>query len=80
MSIENNTVFLFQENMKCFTKNRHVRIRIYWKILWARLEDLTLLELDKLREKLKMSFYAVEVYGMIFHATAPYWPCPANRV
>ena len=79
-SIEKNIVSLFQDNMKCFTKSRHVSIQISRRILQARLEDLTLPQLDRLREELEMSFYAVEVYGMIFHATAPYWTCPTNRV
>ena len=80
MSIENNIVDLFQENMKCFTKSRHVSTTLSREILRARLEDLTLLQLDRLREKLELSYYAVELYGMIFHATAPYWTCPADRV
>ena len=80
MSIEHNIVDLFQENMKCFTKSRHVSTRLPWKILRARLEDLTLAQLDRLREELESCFYAVELYGMMFHATAPYWTCPSDRV
>ena len=80
MSTENNIVDLFQENMKCFTKSRHVSLRLPRKILRARLEDLTLPQLDRLREELESCFYAVELYDMVFHATAPYWTCPADRV
>ena len=80
MSIKNNIVILFQENMNCFTKSRYVNTRISRRILQARLENLTLPELVRLREELKMFFYAVEVYGMIFYATPPYWTCPADRV
>ena len=49
MFIENNIVDLFQENMKHFTKSRHVSTRLPRKILRARLEDLTLEQLDRLR-------------------------------
>jgi hypothetical protein len=80
MTREYNIVTQFQENMMWFSKSRHVSTRVSKKILRARLEDLTLPELDGLREALEMSFYAVEFYGMSFHRTAPYWTCPADRV
>ena len=81
MSIENNIVeFVFQENMKCFTKSRHGSINLSRKIFRVRLEELTWPQLDRLKETLEMLFYAVELYGMMFHAIAPYWTCPANRV
>ena len=79
MFIENNIVDLFQENMKSFTKSRHVSTRFPRKILRARLEDLTLDQLDRLTEELESCFSVVEIYGMVFHPTAPYWMCPANR-
>ena len=79
MSREYNIVTQFRENMMWFSKSRHVTTRVSRRILRARLEDLTLPELDGLREVLEMSFYAVEFYGMSFHPTTPYWTCPADR-
>jgi hypothetical protein len=66
--------------MKWFSKSQHVTTQVSQKILQAGLADLTLAELDGLQEAQKMSFYAVEFYGMTFHPTAPYWTCPTNRV
>lgn len=80
MTREFNIVTQFQENMKWFSKSRHVTTRVSRRTLRARLEDLTLSELDGLREALEMSFYAVEFYGMTFHSSAPYWICPSDRV
>lgn len=77
---EYNIVTQFQENMKWFSKSRHLTTRVSQKTLRARLQDLTLSELYGLREALEMSFYAVEFYGMIFHSSAPYWICPSDRV
>jgi hypothetical protein len=80
MTLEYNIVTQFQENMKWFSKSRHVTTRVSRRILQAGLEELTLLELDGLREALEASFHAVEFYDMRFHTTAPYWTCPADRM
>jgi hypothetical protein len=80
MTREYNIVTQFQENMKWFSKSWHVTTRVSRRILRAGLEELTLPELDGLREALEASFYAVEFYGMSFHPTAPYWTCPTDRV
>ena len=80
MTLEYNIVTQFQENMKWFSKSRHVTTRVSRRILQAGLEELTLLELDGLREALEASFHAVEFYDMRFHTTALYWTCPADRM
>jgi hypothetical protein len=36
------------------------------------LEDLSLRKLVALRDEFKMSFFAVEFFGMNFHPSAPY--------
>lgn len=76
---EYNIVTQFQENMVWFSMSRHLTTRVFRRILQTRLEDLTLLELDGLREALEMSFHAVELYSVSFQPTAPYWTCPADR-
>jgi len=80
MTLEYNIVTQFQENMKWSSKSWHVTTRVFRRIIWAGLEELTLPELDGLQEALEASFHAVEFYGMRFHPTAPYWTCPADRV
>ena len=80
MTRKYNIVTQFHENMKWFSKSRHLTTWVSRKTLRASLEELTLPKLDGLREALEMSFYAVEFYGMSFHPTAPYWTCPADRV
>ena len=80
MTREHNIVTQFQENMEWFSKSRHISTRVPRRILRAGLGDLTLWELDGLREALEASFYAVEFYGMRFSPAAPYWTCLTDRV